>query len=312
MTAITIEFDGREVHGTLADNATARSLLAHLPLMLSFSDYGGQEKIARLPQSLSTDGAAAASDAPARTIGYYVPNQSLVLYYDDVGRFNGIVPIGTYDTAGDAIARPDRARSPRRSRKQADDGRERRADRLDRRTDGLRGLRTRPGPLHRQGPLRRGLGTPRPVKRDRSLITVAALTALGKTDQLQFHLAYAGRTASPTTATAAPLLHLAFQRRLAERDGRTTRRVEEHRRKRPVTAARPPPDRTGAHHDHNRLPAALPDRRAERRVRAVLHRAELQRARRRRRRPGEQHHFEPACRNNWHIHHGETAAATRS
>ncbi len=106
MTAITIEFDGREVHGTLADNATARSLLAHLPLTLSFSDYGGQEKIASLPQSLSTDGAAAASDAPARTIGYYVPNQSLVLYYDDVGRFNGIVPIGTYDTAGDAIARP--------------------------------------------------------------------------------------------------------------------------------------------------------------------------------------------------------------
>src|SRR5690606_3952134 len=28
-------------------------------------------------------------------------------------------------------------------------------------------------------------------KRDRSLVTVAALTALGKTDQLRFHLAYA-------------------------------------------------------------------------------------------------------------------------
>ncbi|WP_141399656.1 cyclophilin-like fold protein [Curtobacterium sp. 314Chir4.1] len=105
MTAITIEFDGREVHGTLADNATARSLLAQLPLTLSFSDYGGQEKIARLSQPLSTDGAAAASDAPAWTIGYYVPNQALVLYYDDVGQFNGIVPIGTYDTAGDAITR---------------------------------------------------------------------------------------------------------------------------------------------------------------------------------------------------------------
>lgn len=105
MAAISIEFDGREVHGTLADNATARSLLAQLPLTLSFSDYRGQEKLALLPQPLSTDGAAAASDAPAWTIGYYVPNQALVLYYDDVGQFNGIVPIGTYDTAGNAITR---------------------------------------------------------------------------------------------------------------------------------------------------------------------------------------------------------------
>lgn len=36
-------------------------------------------------------------------------------------------------------------------------------------------------------------------KRDRSLITVAALTAMGKTDQLRFHLATRGPTVSPTT-----------------------------------------------------------------------------------------------------------------
>ena len=35
-------------------------------------------------------------------------------------------------------------------------------------------------------------------KRDRSLVTVAALTALGKMDQLQFHLASPGATESPT------------------------------------------------------------------------------------------------------------------
>lgn len=107
MTTITIAFDGREVHGTLADNPTARSLLKQLPLTLSFSDYGGQEKIARLPQPLSTEGTLTSSDAPALTIGYYVPDQALVLYYDNVGRFPGIVPIGTSETAVGTSTQPE-------------------------------------------------------------------------------------------------------------------------------------------------------------------------------------------------------------
>ena len=30
-------------------------------------------------------------------IGYYAPDRVLVLYYEHVGRFNGIVPIGTFE-----------------------------------------------------------------------------------------------------------------------------------------------------------------------------------------------------------------------
>ena len=47
-------------------------------------------------------------------------------------------------------------------------------------------------------------------KRDRSLITVAALTALGKTDQLQFHLAYARQNGVTDDELQEALLHLAF------------------------------------------------------------------------------------------------------
>lgn len=47
-------------------------------------------------------------------------------------------------------------------------------------------------------------------KRDRSLITVAALTAMGKMDQLQFHLAYARRNGVTDDELAEALLHLAF------------------------------------------------------------------------------------------------------
>ncbi len=47
-------------------------------------------------------------------------------------------------------------------------------------------------------------------KRDRSLVTVAALTAMGKTDQLQFHLAHARRNGVTDEELTEALLHLAF------------------------------------------------------------------------------------------------------
>jgi 4-carboxymuconolactone decarboxylase len=47
-------------------------------------------------------------------------------------------------------------------------------------------------------------------KRDRSLITVAALTALGKMDQLQFHLAFARQNGVTDDELKEALLQLAF------------------------------------------------------------------------------------------------------
>ena len=47
-------------------------------------------------------------------------------------------------------------------------------------------------------------------KRDRSLITVAALTAMGKTDQLRFHLDYARTNGVTTDELKEAILHLAF------------------------------------------------------------------------------------------------------
>lgn len=47
-------------------------------------------------------------------------------------------------------------------------------------------------------------------KRDRSLITVAALTALGKTEQLQFHIGFAHTNGLTTTELTEAITHLAF------------------------------------------------------------------------------------------------------
>ena len=66
---------------------------------MAFRDHGGQEKLAQLPAPLDLEGAPQGSEAAPLTIGYYAPDQSLVLYYRHVGYFNGIVPIGTFQNA---------------------------------------------------------------------------------------------------------------------------------------------------------------------------------------------------------------------
>ena len=96
-TPITIRIDTGTVTGTVSGNVTARSLIDQLPLTLSFSDYGGQEKLAELPEPLSLDGVPAGDDADPLTLGNYAPGQVLVLYYEHVGYFRGIVRLGTFD-----------------------------------------------------------------------------------------------------------------------------------------------------------------------------------------------------------------------
>lgn len=47
-------------------------------------------------------------------------------------------------------------------------------------------------------------------KRDRSLITIAALTAMGKTEQLNFHLDFGKKNGLTVEEIQEALLHLAF------------------------------------------------------------------------------------------------------
>lgn len=50
---IQMQFQGKSFVLTLENNAAARDFYALLPLRLSFSDYVGKEKIAKLDKSLS-------------------------------------------------------------------------------------------------------------------------------------------------------------------------------------------------------------------------------------------------------------------
>ena len=104
---IRITLNDRTVTGVLHPSAATASLLAMLPLKLSFTDFGGQEKLAALPESLDLGGMPDGSSAEPGTIGYYAPHQVLVLYYESVGYYRGIIPLGTFeDVASIRDARP--------------------------------------------------------------------------------------------------------------------------------------------------------------------------------------------------------------
>lgn len=96
MAAIRITVDGQTRTAQLADNATARDLVDQLPLTLSFRDFNRLEKIAELPRPLTTAGAPEGSDPDPGDLGYYAPSRNLVLYYDDVGYYPGIVHLGRF------------------------------------------------------------------------------------------------------------------------------------------------------------------------------------------------------------------------
>jgi hypothetical protein len=102
-TQIRVTIGDAVLTGRLWDNATARGLMAQLPLRLTFRDFNGLEKTSQLPRKLSVEGVPAGDDPFPRDIGYYAPSGDLVFYYGDVGYFNGIVRIGQFDGNMDAI-----------------------------------------------------------------------------------------------------------------------------------------------------------------------------------------------------------------
>ncbi len=96
-TSITVTVEDTTITANLHASAATSALLAQLPLELTFEDFGGQEKIATLPAPLALDGMPSGGSAEPGTIGYYAPDQALVLYYDTVGYYSGIIPLGTFD-----------------------------------------------------------------------------------------------------------------------------------------------------------------------------------------------------------------------
>jgi hypothetical protein len=95
MHAIRIILGDKVITATLDDSPTSRDLLAQLPLSLNLDDYSATEKIAYLPDKLSTSGAPEGIDPGVGDITYYAPWGNLAIFYRDFGYSRGLVRLGS-------------------------------------------------------------------------------------------------------------------------------------------------------------------------------------------------------------------------
>jgi hypothetical protein len=100
---VNVRIGDKTYTATMFNNPTANDLVSQLPLTLPFRDYAGQEKVSPAPRALTMQGVPRGDDPEINDFGYYAPSNSLVLYYTNVGYWDGIVRLGRFDSSIEAI-----------------------------------------------------------------------------------------------------------------------------------------------------------------------------------------------------------------
>lgn len=100
---VNVRIGDKTYTATMFNNPTANDLVSQLPLTLAFRDYAGQEKVSPAPRALTMQGVPRGDDPEINDFGYYAPSNSLVLYYSNVGYWDGIVRLGRFDSSIEAI-----------------------------------------------------------------------------------------------------------------------------------------------------------------------------------------------------------------
>lgn len=97
--AVLVTIGNTSYPAHLNDTQAALALAERLPLTLSFRNYSASmpEKISELDDALPFDQMPGGDDPQPGDIGYWSPDQRLVFYWGDVGRYTGIHVIGAFD-----------------------------------------------------------------------------------------------------------------------------------------------------------------------------------------------------------------------
>ncbi|WP_428077203.1 cyclophilin-like fold protein [Candidatus Avelusimicrobium alvi] len=103
---IKITVPRRTVSATLNDSRAAREFLALLPLTLELTDFGQTEKIADLPQKLSTKGAPAGFTPQKGDLAYYAPWGNLAIFRRDFRYSENLIKLGRIETGLEALDFP--------------------------------------------------------------------------------------------------------------------------------------------------------------------------------------------------------------
>ena len=90
-----------EVFVSLDDNQASRDFLEMLPLTLTFEDFNSTEKIATLPNELSTEGQPSGYTPEIGDFAYYAPWGNISVFYEDFRYSNSLYKLGTLESGAD-------------------------------------------------------------------------------------------------------------------------------------------------------------------------------------------------------------------
>lgn len=95
---IKLIFENQEIIVNMYDNPTSRAFLERLPLMLTFKDFSGFEKMSVLEEGLTTEGAPEGITPSAGYFAYYAPWKDITIFYDDWRYSPGLIQLGKIDS----------------------------------------------------------------------------------------------------------------------------------------------------------------------------------------------------------------------
>ena len=90
-----------EVFITLDDNQASRDFLEMLPLTLTFEDFNNTEKIATLPNELSTEGQPSGYIPKTGDFAYYAPWGNISVFYKDFKYSESLYKLGTIESGAE-------------------------------------------------------------------------------------------------------------------------------------------------------------------------------------------------------------------
>lgn len=100
---VNVKIGKKTYKATLNNTKLARNVAKKLPMTLTFYDYGSQEKVADI-KALKGTSSSDRSDPKVGEIAYWSPEPRIVLYYTDVGDWDGIHVIGSFDAKNKTAA----------------------------------------------------------------------------------------------------------------------------------------------------------------------------------------------------------------
>jgi hypothetical protein len=100
---IKLTVNENEIFVRLDDNQASRDFLEMLPLTLTFEDFNNTEKIATLPNKLSTEDLPSGYTPQVGDFSYYAPWGNISVFYKDFRYSNSLYKLGTIEAGTEIL-----------------------------------------------------------------------------------------------------------------------------------------------------------------------------------------------------------------